>query len=88
VSSSGRPLATFAVGFLLLDAVLLVWLGLELKRPALAMGGIGCALGAAAVVVVWRHFRRTLADLDAGRREMKAEAEEIRRLLREQRSQN
>lgn len=88
MTSPGRPLATFAVGFLLLDAVLLVWLGLELQRPGLTLGGIVCAIGAAAVVVIWRHFRRTLADLDAGRREMKAEAEEIRRLLREQRSQN
>ncbi len=88
MSSSGRPLATFAVGFLLLDALLLVWLGLELKRQGLVVGGFVCALGAAAVVGIWRRFRRTLADLDAGRREMKAEADEIRRLLREQRSQN
>jgi len=88
VSTPGRALATFAVGFLLLDAVLLGWLGLELKRPGLVVGGGVCALGAGAVVAIWRRFRRTLADLDAGRREMKAEAEEIRRLLREQHPQN
>lgn len=88
MSASGRPLATFAVGFLLLDAVLLVWLGLELGRGRLVAGGIVCALGAAAVVVLWRRYRRTLADLDASRREMKAEAEEIRRLLRERHLHN
>jgi hypothetical protein len=40
------------------------------------------------VVVLWRRYRRALADLDAGRAEMKAEAEEIRRLLREKRLHN
>jgi uncharacterized membrane protein YccC len=88
VSAPGRPLATFAVGFLLLDAVLLVWLGLELGRGRLVVGGVVCALGAAAVVVLWRRYRRTLADLDVSRREMKAEAEEIRRLLRERHLHN
>ncbi|HMA38711.1 MAG TPA: hypothetical protein VKP10_01470 [Gemmatimonadales bacterium] len=84
----GRPLATFAVGFLLLDAVLLAWAGLEQHRPGLLAGAIACALAAAAVVILWRRYRRTLADLDAGRAEMKAEAEEIRRLLREKHLQN
>ncbi len=88
MSAPGRPLATFAVGFLLLDAVLLVWLGLELERRGLVAGGVGCALAAALVVVLWRRYRRTLADLDAGRREMKAEAEAIRALLREQHLQS
>jgi uncharacterized membrane protein YccC len=88
VTTPGRPLATFAVGFLLLDAVLLAWAGLELQRPGLLAGGIGCGLAAVAVVVLWRRYRRALADLDAGRAEMKAEAEEIRRLLREKRLHN
>jgi hypothetical protein len=88
VSAPGRSLATFAVGFLLLDAVLLVWLGLDLKRPTFVVGGGVCGLAAAAVVEIWRRFRRTLADLDSGRREMKAEAEAIRRLLRDQHQQN
>lgn len=87
MSAPGRSLATFAVGFLLLDAVLLVWLGLELRRRGLVAGGIACALGAALVVVLWRRYRQTLADLEAGRREMKAEAEAIRQLLRERHPQ-
>lgn len=88
MTTPGRPLATFAVGFLLLDAVLLAWAGLELRRPGLVAGAIACALAAAAVVVLWRRYRRTLVDLDAGRAEMKTEAEEIRRLLREKHLQN
>lgn len=88
MTTPGRPLATFAVGFLLLDAVLLAWAGLELRRTGLVAGAIACALAAAAVVVLWRRYRRTLADLDAGRAEMKTQAEEIRRLLREKHLQN
>jgi uncharacterized membrane protein YccC len=88
VTTPGRPLATFAVGFLLLDAVLLAWAGLELRRSGLVAGAIACALAAVSVVVLWRRYRRTLADLDAGRAEMKTEAEAIRRLLREKHLQN
>lgn len=88
MTTPGRPLATFAVGFLLLDAVLLAWAGLELRRSGLVAGAIACALTAAAVVVLWRRYRRTLVDLDAGRAEMRTEAEEIRRLLREKHLQN
>jgi len=88
MSTGGRPLATFAVGFLLLDAMLLVWVGVELKRPALLWGGIVCAVAAVAVVFVWRRYRRTLEDLDARRLEMKAEAESIRQLLRERNLHN
>jgi uncharacterized membrane protein YccC len=88
VTTPGRPLATFAVGFLVLDALLLAWAGLEQRRPGLLAGAIACGLAAAAVVVLWRRYRRTLADLDAGRAEMKAEAEDIRRLLREKNLHN
>ncbi len=84
----GRPLATFAVGFLLLDAVLLLWVGLELERPGFAWGGIVCGGAAAAVVLVWRRYRQTLKDLETRRREMKAEAESLRQLLRERQYHN
>jgi hypothetical protein len=83
MNTPGRPLATFAVGFLLLDAMLLVWVGLELKRPGLVWGGIVCAGVAGAVVLVWRRYRQTLEELDVRRHEMKAEAESLRQLLRE-----
>ena len=76
-----RALATLAVGFLLLDAVLLVWAGLDLHRRGLVWGGLICGAAAGAVSLLWRRYRRALADLDAGRREMRAEAEAIRDLL-------
>ena len=82
MSAPGRPLATFAVGFLLLDALLLGWIGLELKRPGLLWGGAVCAVAAVAVVLVWRRYRHMLDDLEIHRREMKAEAESLRELLR------
>ncbi len=88
MKTPGRPLATFAVGFLLLDAMLLVWVGVELKRPGILWGGIVCAGAAAAVVLVWRRYRHTLGDLDERRREMKAEAESLRQLLKAQHYHN
>jgi hypothetical protein len=83
MNTPGRPMAVFAVGFLLLDAMLLVWFGLELKRPALFWGGVVCFVAAVAVVMVWRRYRRTLEDLDERREEMKAEAESLRQILRD-----
>jgi len=64
MTTPGRPMATFAVGFLLLDAMLLVWFGVELKRAVLLWGGIVCGAGAVAVVVLWHRYRRTLRELD------------------------
>lgn len=83
MTAPGRSLATFAVGFLLLDAALLAWAGVELRRAGLVAGAVACAFAAGAVVLLWRRYRRALADLDAGRDEMKAEVEAIRRLLRD-----
>lgn len=76
-----RTLTTFAVGFLTLDAVLLLYGGLALGRPVLTVGGAVCAVAAVLVVLGWRRYRRTLAELDAARRAMKAEVESIRELL-------
>ena len=75
MSAPGRPLATFAVGFLLLDALLLGWIGLELQRPGLLWSGAVCAAAAVAVVLEWRRYRHMLDDLEIRRREMKSELE-------------
>jgi uncharacterized membrane protein YccC len=84
----GRFLAIFTVGFLLLDALLLIWLGVELSRGPLVAGGIACAVAAGVVVLVWRRYRHVLDDISVQRREMKAEVEAIRHLLREKNHQN
>jgi uncharacterized membrane protein YccC len=84
----GRSLAIFTVGFLVLDALLLIWLGVELSRGPLVAGGIACAVAAAVVILVWRRYRHVLDDISVQRREMKAEVEEIRNMLREKHHQN
>jgi Flp pilus assembly protein protease CpaA len=88
VTVPGRALRTCAIGFFLLDAVLLVWAGVEQRRTGLLVGGLVCAAAAAVVVVLWRRYRRALADVEAGRREMVAQAESIRRLLNESHQKN
>lgn len=76
-----RALTIFAVGFLALDALLLLYAGLALGRPALTVGGVVCALAAVLVVLGWRRYRRVLTELEAARRDMKAEMESIKELL-------
>jgi len=88
MNAPGRAVATLAVGFLLLDAVLLTWFGLDLSRRSLVAGGITCGLAACAVVLMWRRYRRTLAELAVRRREMKAEVDALRDLMKEKRLQN
>ena len=88
MSAPGRALTTFAAGFFLLDAVLLVWAGVEQHRSRLVVGGLVCAAAAVSVVLLWRRYRRVLEDVDASRREMKAEAESIRQLLKQRHLEN
>jgi hypothetical protein len=81
VKAPSRALTTLAVGFLTLDAVLLMYSAVSLRRPWLAVGGGLCALAAVLVVIAWRRYRRALAELDQARREMRAEVESLRELL-------
>ena len=81
MTGPSRALTTLAVGFLALDAVLLGYLGLALKRVVLISAALVCAAGAAAVVLAWRRYRRVLAELARARRAMKDEAESLRALL-------
>lgn len=77
-----KALTIFAVGFLLLDATLLTWAGVSLGRPWLLLAAAACATASLLPVVAWRRYRRTLAELEDDRREMKREVEELRELLR------
>lgn len=76
-----RALTTFAVGFLLLDALLLAYGGFALGRPVLVVWSGVCLVAAVLVVLGWRRYRRILSDLKRARREMRAEVESIRELL-------
>ena len=83
-----RALTTFAVGFLLLDGVLLVYGGLALHRTMLLVWGVGCLVAAGLVVLGWRRYRRALRELERARNELRAEAEAIRDLLHGKHLQN
>ena len=77
----GRALATFAIGFLLLDAVLFAYSGFALHRMANIVWGGVCVVLVAPVIVLWRRYRRAMLELERDRRELRAEAESIRDLL-------
>ena len=76
-----RTLTTAAVGFLSLDALLLGYGGLVWGRPALTLAGGVCVVGVVLVLLGWRRYRRTLAELEQVRREMKREVDSLRELL-------
>ena len=73
-----RGVTIFAVGFLLLNAVLLAmidhffWAGVCLVVAGLAVAG-------------WFRYRRTWAELAEARKDMKREVESLRALLNNQR---
>jgi len=76
-----RAPTTVAVGFLLLDALLLAYSGLVLGRRWLVFWGAVCLVAAVLVVFGWRRYRRAMTDLERARHEMRAEVESIRELL-------
>ncbi len=76
-----RTPTTLAVGFLSLDALLLGYAGFTGGRPLLVVAGAACGLGAVLVIAAWRRYRRTLAELEDARRDIKREVASIRDLL-------
>lgn len=76
-----RTPTTLAVGFLSLDALLLAYAGITWGRPLLVAAGGVCVLGVVLVIAGWRRYRRSLAELDAARHDMKHEVDSIRELL-------
>lgn len=69
-----RAVTIFAVGFLMLDAVLFALVSRFLWAAV-------CGVAAVLVIVAWQRYRRAMADLAAARKEMKREVESIRALL-------
>ena len=88
MNTPSRALTTFAVGFLLLDAVLLIYSGAALGRARLIVWGAVFIVVAGLVVVGWRRYRRLMEDLEQARRDMRAEIESIRALLHEKHLHN
>jgi len=69
-----RAVTVFAVGFLLLNAVLLALIG--------HLGWATVCAGVAVLAVIgWFRYRRILRELAAARKEMKREVESLRDLL-------
>jgi cell division protein FtsB len=75
-----RAVTIFAVGFLLLNAVLLAMVG------HVIWAGV-CAVAAALAVIGWFRYRRAMAELADARKEMKREVESLRALLQTHRRQ-
>ena len=73
-SAFTRGVTIVAVGFLLVNAVLLAMIDHWL------WAGI-CVVSAGLVVVGWFRYRRAMAELTAARKEMKREVESLRDLL-------
>jgi len=69
-----RGVTIFAVGFLLLDAVLFGLVGRFVWATV-------CTVAAILVMLGWRRYRRAMAELADARREMKQEVESLRQLL-------
>ena len=69
-----RGVTIFAVGFLLLNAVLLAMIG------HFFWAGV-CVVVAGCAVAGWFRFRRAMAELAEARKDMKREVESLRALL-------
>jgi hypothetical protein len=74
-------LTHFAVGFLILDGVLLLAAGVWGHQPAALTGGGVCLVAAGGVVWLWRRHQRAVAELAEARREVQEEAQALRALL-------
>jgi hypothetical protein len=81
-SAAGRLLVLVAVALLAVEGVALLGLGLWTTRPGLALGGGALLAGARLVWWSWQRQRRRLEEIAAVRRELRADAEELRRATR------
>ena len=79
---SGRALTVLAVGFLLLDGALLGLAGLWAREPTLIGLGLGMALMAGLVGLLWQRHRRRMGDIETARREVREEVQALRELVK------
>lgn len=78
-----RVLLVVAVGVLSLDAILLISAGFWTARMGLVAGGVVSGVIAAALLLSWRHHLNRLAQIDAARRDLRNEVEELGKLTRD-----
>ena len=78
-----RTMTTFAVGLLLLDGILLLVAAFWARNWVLGLLGAGFIVMAAGVIVYWRRYRDALEDVERAKTALKAEAQELRRLIQQ-----
>ena len=78
-----RSLTIVAAGFLAFDGAAMIALGIWSGRQALLVAGVVFFLSSGLVLLFWRRHLRRLDEVDAARRELRGEAEELRRVLRD-----
>ncbi len=77
-----RWLTFLAAGFLAFDGAALAGLGIWSGRQAFLVTGIVLFLASGLVLLFWRRHLRRLDEINEARRDLRNEAEELRRLLR------
>ena len=77
-----RSLTLVTAGFLAFDGAALAGLGIWSGRPAFLVTGFVLFLSSGLVLLVWRRHLRRLDEIDEARRDLRDEAEQLRRLLR------
>ncbi len=77
-----RSLTLVAAGFLAFDGAALMGLGVWSGRRAFLVAGVVVLLSSGLVLLFWRRHLRRLDEIAEARRELRDEAEELRRLLR------
>ena len=77
-----RWLTLVAAGFLAFDGAALLGLGFWSGRTGLPVAGAVLFLSCGVVLLVWRQHLRRLDEIGEASRELRDEAEELRRLLR------
>jgi len=88
MKAPSRTLTTFAFALTALNAMLLAFGAIAYDQTWLLAPAAVCAVVAAGVLLGWRWYRRTIAELDSARPELKREVEELRALLRSHNIQN
>jgi membrane protein implicated in regulation of membrane protease activity len=77
-----RSLTLVAVGFLAFDGAALAGLGIWSGRHGFLVTGVVLFVCSGLVLLFWRRHLRRLDEIDEARRDLRDEAEALRRLLR------